>query len=325
MMKIVNGISIRSKGIGPFQKSIYIPTEIIFNFKRNTLQIGQDAWRVFNFKALNINCHANAKLLLNPFDSGFSKDFGVYGFREPLNSHAMFKKITEKKPVVLDVGSNLGYFALLEIVAGARKVISIEPVPITFSFLSKTLSPYNNVELFNLAMSDEIKDLRLFVGEQKNVTSADSEMLNRFGQKITDEIIVKTLDLTKAAKDFPFTMIRMDVEGHEYKIFNNRNVPEQLTCICIELHVLHPYNKSHAIRFLTNLANQGFHASTVINEMNNSDYPLIQALGLKEAYNLASVIRRNTKKCPKIQYNLELYSLIKELPDQGQIHLILER
>ena len=90
-----------------------------FRAKKNKVHFAEPIWRDINFKALNLD--ASAKLLLNPLDEGFSKEFYLYGFREPLNTFAIFNNVTKSQPIVLDVGGNLGYFPLVELAAGARR------------------------------------------------------------------------------------------------------------------------------------------------------------------------------------------------------------
>jgi hypothetical protein len=73
----------------------------LFSAKKKRLPFFEEMWCKINFKALGID--ANAQLLLNPFDDGFSKDFYVYGFWEPLNTIAIFDYVSKTKPVVLDI------------------------------------------------------------------------------------------------------------------------------------------------------------------------------------------------------------------------------
>ena len=86
-----------------------------------------------DFKSLNIAPKIdNSFLYLNPNDEGISVDLYAWGFREPINTFMLFKfMLTEKKDLdgVIDIGSNLGYFPLIELASGVRQVIAIEPVP----------------------------------------------------------------------------------------------------------------------------------------------------------------------------------------------------
>ena len=73
------------------QRSAYHLMEKIFNIKKAKVKFRDDVWRDINFKALGLN--ARAKLLLNPLDEGFSKEFYLYGFREPLNIDSIYTQL----------------------------------------------------------------------------------------------------------------------------------------------------------------------------------------------------------------------------------------
>ena len=128
---------IRSQGFTYYSQN-YLKRSLYNRFLKKKLhaELNDYSWKEINFRALNL--HGSAKILLNPLDRGFSREFNVYGFREPLNTFAFFCDVAKKKPVVLDIGGNLGYFSLVELQAGAKKVISVEPVPSTFKLLTKT-------------------------------------------------------------------------------------------------------------------------------------------------------------------------------------------
>ena len=61
-------------------------------------------------------------------------------------------------------------------------------------------------------------------------------------------------------------------------------IPDQIDSINIELHVLPPFNKKHAVSLLQCLGRQNFNVHTAINEMNYEYYDLVQRFGLKSGY-----------------------------------------
>ena len=75
-----------------------------FLTKKQLVKLNADNWKNINFKALNL--HGSGKILLNPLDMGFSREFNVYGFREPLNSFAFFCDVAKR---------NLWFWTLEEI------------------------------------------------------------------------------------------------------------------------------------------------------------------------------------------------------------------
>jgi FkbM family methyltransferase len=304
----------------------YLKKRLIRRFlkKQQSLKIEAATWKEINFRALNLKEHGAAKLLLNPFDCGFSREFNVYGFREPLNTLAFFSQVAKRKPTVLDVGGNLGYFALVELQAGAKKVIAVEPVPSTFKLLARTLENYPQAEVLNLAISDSQEPLKLYVATKQNVTSSFKQLILESGHELAQEITVKSKTLKDIADQYPIDMVRMDVEGHEYRILSDR-IPDQVESLCIELHVLPPFNKHQAVSLLQSLKSQNFNVCVAINEMNYEYYEMIEKLGLKNAYKIATAFGSKSTMRPCIRVNPSFDEVEQMTPVKGQIHLLLER
>ena len=295
-----------------------------FNLQRGKVRFTRPVWREVNFKALEIE--GSARVLLNPLDEGFSKEFYVYGFREPLNTFAIFNSVAKAKPVVLDIGGNLGYFPLVEHEAGAEKVIALEPLPSTFSFLSKTLKGFEQLETMNVAISDGPDFLKLYSTNERNVTSFSKSILTAHGHSVSEEISARAVTLYDLADKNPIEMIRMDIEGYEYHILANP-LPDKIKTVCMELHVMPPDtpNKIQAIELLKKLNEQSFRVSVAINEMIYGYYPIVQHVGLKTAYKIVTSLNSLSRYCPRVQVNPSLKELSDMIPEKGQIHLILQR
>ena len=314
---------IRSQGFTYYSQN-YLKRRLYNSFlkKKQYTKLNDCGWKEINFKALNL--HGSAKILLNPLDMGFSREFNVYGFREPLNTYAFFCNVAKKKPVVLDIGGNLGYFSLIELQAGAKKVISVEPVPSTFGFLTKTLEKYKDAKPLNIAISDHKESLKLYVGTDLNVTSSFRQLFVNTDHLLAYEIMANAETLQSMEEKYPITMIRMDVEGHEYRILSER-IPDQIDSINIELHVLPPFNKKHAVNLLQCLSSQNFKVHTAINEMSYEYYDFVHRFGLKRGYKLARALGSKLTVRPCIQVNPSFQDIVDKIPERGQIHLTLER
>jgi FkbM family methyltransferase len=281
-----------------------------------------NCWRSIDFAALELD--GSAQLLLNPMDGGFSRQFRVYGFREPLNTFAIYKVVAKKHPVVLDVGGNIGYFPLVELEAGAEQVVAVEPVASTFSFLSRSLEGKNKAHLLNLAISTHAGLLKLYVSSHYNVTSSSRTLIDSAGQRVLGEINIKAQSLAAMAKQYPISMVRMDVEGHEYQILS-QPVPDQIDTLSVELHIIPPYTADMAAGLLRELYSQNFKATVAINEMEYGYYPLIHHFGLTTAYSVATSLLKTLPQRPLMQTNLAVDEVISQMPSAGQIHLLLER
>jgi FkbM family methyltransferase len=197
-------------------------------------------------------------------------------------------------------------------------------VPATFSLLSKTLAGFTQVELLDVAISDEEGFLKLYMSTERNVTSSSKLLVTSTGHAVSEELKVKACTLAEMTEEYPISMIRMDVEGHEYAILA-RDIPKQIKAISVELHVLPPYEKRQALELLQNLRNQGFRVSVVVNEMGYGYYHIVQLVGLKNAHKLATSTLTQARSCPSILRNPSLSELVDRVPEKGQIHLLLQR
>ena len=91
---------------------------------------------------LDINKERVAKIktgydiLVMPNDPGISLELSIYGIHEPITTKIISRKL-KKGMVCVDIGANIGYYALLESKSVGRdgKVIEIEPTPIVFNYL----------------------------------------------------------------------------------------------------------------------------------------------------------------------------------------------
>ena len=76
-----------------------------------------------DFKWLHILAETrDYTLYLNPNDERLSVDLYAWKFREQINTYMLSKFISEEKEnidTVLDIGSNIGYFPLMELASGA--------------------------------------------------------------------------------------------------------------------------------------------------------------------------------------------------------------
>jgi len=134
----------------------------------------------------------------------------------------------EQGDVVLDIGSNYGFFSLYSIDRGASKVIALEPFPVTYGCLSENTKSFEGITVINKAISDEegtfefvsdpdycganyllsnssISDSNIFIKPgDNNVFSVETTTIN----KIIDEHNLEVINFLK-----------VDCEGGEMDLF----------------------------------------------------------------------------------------------------------
>lgn len=161
------------------------------------------------------------KMYLNPRDQGISTELLVRRIHEPAATKILKEELSEGMHVV-DIGANIGYYALIEaqIVSNIGKVYAIEPELSNFELLKKNVQVNcfdNIVETFQLAIADKDGPSKLYISDASNLHSL-------FNLENTSEdryIIIKTSTLDNFLRDKTrIDLIRMDIEGFEYKVID---------------------------------------------------------------------------------------------------------
>ncbi len=121
--------------------------------------------------------------------------------------------------VILDVGSNVGLSAIyFSLKYPEAKIYAFEPNKKTFLKMKKNVCSFNNIEVFNWAVADHDGQVEFF----ENEISISSSIIKRSEGQEADLVDCYKLDsvLEKLNID-KVDLLKFDVEGSEYNIFNN--------------------------------------------------------------------------------------------------------
>ena len=186
-------------------------------------------------KPLSIN---NFSVHTIPGDYGISAELRVFGNHEPLSA-AIITKMIKKSMTCIDIGSNLGFYALIEGKAIGKdgKLIVVEPSPKTIPYLRKNLEA-NHLSycMKNIAISDVNGECFFEIKKRSNLSqiqSVNTASLNTIKvPTLTLDSLVSCLSLAKV--DF----LRMDVEGSELLISKGwqKTIQNFKPLIFIEIH-----------------------------------------------------------------------------------------
>tara|TARA_B110000027_G_C16079611_1_gene282985 strand:- start:131 stop:1081 length:951 start_codon:yes stop_codon:yes gene_type:complete len=162
----------------------------------------------------------NFKMLLDVYDKGLSRTLLLFSERE-IEQKFIIEKILEPEDIVLDLGSNIGYYALIFMnKINFKNIILVEPSPVNVDLLKKNLAlnGYSNVETHMAAISDSDSKKEFYLSEMSNLNSfhVDSKDLKNY-----NKILVNSYSLVSLLKGRKIDLIRMDVEGHEVSIFKS--------------------------------------------------------------------------------------------------------
>jgi FkbM family methyltransferase len=175
-------------------------------------------------------------------DMGISKDLFQFRKREHVVTDYLFTKgILRQGDVVLDIGANIGYYALLEskLVGPSGQVYAIEPVSSNYRMLARNiaLNDIKNIRTFNLAVGSKMGMENIYVASAGNISS----LIRREGPTYvrTEQVQVVTVDDFVHTQDIQPVLIRMDVEGYEKEIIKGMTQTLQhKPKLLIEVHPL---------------------------------------------------------------------------------------
>ncbi len=224
-----------------------------------------------------------SKMHLDLKDKGISKDLILNGIREARGTEIMHS-ILEPGQVIVDIGANIGYYALMEakIVGPSGKVYAIEPVSENVDILIRNvkINDYKNVDVYHLAIGSTEGLSKIYLSDRRNWHS----MINNDDNDRSEEIQVVRLDTFLLNKLKP-DLVRMDVEGFEGEIIkgmvdtlsSTRNMK-----LFIEVHP-HIMKKDDVVLFFKTLENAGYEVIVAADRQRNS-YPKMKDILEDDAF-----------------------------------------
>jgi FkbM family methyltransferase len=175
-----------------------------------------------------------------PRDPGISKELALYKVHEPLATKLLMETLKPGMNAV-DVGGNIGYYAMLEarLVGPSGKVIAIEPMPENSEQLCNNVknNGYENIHIHKMAIGDRDGTALMYIAGKSNWHSLHPPMEAKGEMKVP----VSTLDSLLARYNFPSVdLVRMDLEGYEIVVIEGmkQTLRKYGPLLLIELHPL---------------------------------------------------------------------------------------
>ncbi|MCK0128885.1 FkbM family methyltransferase [Erythrobacter sp. F6033] len=201
-----------------------------------------------------------SKMELMPEKEGLDRDLLLDSIREPVaTGHIM--SILREDDVVLEVGANIGYYALME-ASRCKKIYAIEPHPENVERLKRNieLNGYDNIEVQHAGFGEEDGKLKLYTSELSNWHTAKE---NPGSPTDFIEVDCHRIDTFAEANETP-TFIKMDVEGFELEVLRGaKETLKKIRHLFIELHGS-LLNEDEIREVLNNIEESGLKPSLVI-------------------------------------------------------------
>jgi FkbM family methyltransferase len=228
-------------------------------------------------------------------DRGLSRELAAYRIHEPLACQLLEQTLRPGMTVV-DIGSNIGYYALLEarLVGAGGKVIAIEPVPQNAAQLRKNVQANSgaNIEIHELAIGERNGAQVIYLSSKSNHHS-----LLPTPSAPTVMVMVSTLDyFVSSTRLQSVELIRMDLEGYETEILSGMKYTLERygPRLLVELHP-HIVGKTALLAYLAKLQSLGYAPEWVFEQ--ERDYPIRWKFIKPEHPTMAELMRDSRIQC----------------------------
>lgn len=144
--------------------------------------------------------------------------------------------IKETDGVILDVGAHAGYFSLWTVAQNDKaKIFALEPVKDNFDLLKKNIAEnkFKNIKPQEVALSKETGKINIFLSEDSH-----NHSLLPISENSVKVKSVSFEDFIKKNKIKKISLMKMDIEGGEYEIFENSisEISAKVENIFLEYH-----------------------------------------------------------------------------------------
>lgn len=189
-----------------------------------------------------------------------------YTVRENISGKQYHDLKPSKDDVVLDIGGHIGTFAFA-IATKVRHVVSVEMDDENWELLHKNTLQFGNVKTLNVAVvPNDCEDVEIEYYRAKKNSGAHSRYVKRGrGEPFTS----KTIKIDELLDDVKPTIIKCDIEGAEYDIFEKLIIPNDVKQMIFEMHFGRKIDRSRANALVQWFIGQGF-ASSDVSDMNEN-------------------------------------------------------
>jgi len=197
----------------------------------------------------------------------YDSKHGLTGYQSLLARHQKLIKLEDIKgvKVVIDIGANVGFFSkLCRDIYPKSKIFAFEPIPKTFECLKKNFCEDNNMQVYNLAISDYDGRAKMNFDEQDSVISQITE-------KGDIEVEARVLDgfVEKNNIDY-IDILKIDTEEHEAHVLRGASATLPRTrYLFIEIQIEN--NENYTISSLLRLLSTDNYDFQLVGFRNYSD------------------------------------------------------
>lgn len=166
----------------------------------------------------------------------YNDRFGLGSIQRVFCSSWRLKEVLPPKPIVVDVGANLGQFNLFcRAYLGAERVISIEPLLSSYQLLSENAECVS--DCINMLVTEQESETSFHVARDSQLSST----VRADGGDYCEEIVMKGLPLEvllKSAGVDRINLLKIDTEGSEMNVLRSTGaLLEKTDVVLVEMSI----------------------------------------------------------------------------------------
>ncbi len=215
---------------------------------------------------------AGFPMILDLQNAGISSALAIRGVRERVHLR-LLRDSVQTGAVVVDLGANVGYYALEECrrVGPGGRVIAVEPDPRNLPTLRKNLQAFgfeDRSEVHPFAIADEPGERRFQLGTETNLSRLEGYGSDGSADR-GHPVRVESLDSLLGSLGLEtFDFLRMDIEGAEMEVLAGMSGAARAARpgarILMEVHPQHYRDRSQMKASLQSVVDAGFHPVAVV-------------------------------------------------------------
>jgi len=228
--------------------------KFLINYKRNKI------FKSHPKEANKIILH-NKEFFYPKYSLCYEKFLKNLEAKTPLNTeyNLIAKEFFEKEiECILDVGANIGYQSSFynKFFGNKIKIHCFEPHPISYYFLEKNLSSFDNIKLYNFALGNENKEDYMAIPDHEahRLSNLGLMSIGQNSNNLKTKILIKKLDLLPVSfQQFKAIYIKIDVEGYEYNVLKGMsNFLNNNTHLYLKIEINRNFNNVTKINSIIN-------------------------------------------------------------------------
>lgn len=131
----------------------------------------------------------------------------------------VFKELSKKSEMILDVGGNIGIYAILASKNSKAKIHSFEPVDENIVYFEKNikLNKANNIQINKLAVGDREGSIKIYLSSTNVGTHSAVQSVSEGSEYV--EVPVTSLDAYTKKNKIKVDLLKVDVEGYDGVVY----------------------------------------------------------------------------------------------------------